>query len=59
MYLLFRYHNITPRQYKDMGEGEKKIVRSFIRYEAEKRNEAIERMDQEKQEGIWLENLQM
>ncbi len=47
MYLLFRYHNITPRQYKDMGEGEKKIVRSFIRYEAEKRNEAIERINQE------------
>ena len=47
MYLLFRYHNITPRQYKDMGEGEKKIVRSFIHYEAKKRNEAMEGMNQE------------
>ena len=47
MYLLFRYHNITPRQYKDMREGEKKIVKSFIHYEVEKRNEAIERMNKE------------
>lgn len=44
MYLLFRYHEITPSQYKSMGYGEQTILRAFIHYEVEKKNEEIERM---------------
>ena len=33
MYLLFRYHNITPGQYYGMGYGEKKGIAAVMRYE--------------------------
>lgn len=45
MYLLFRYHDITPRQFNEMGFGEKQIIKSFMHYEIEKRNEEIERIN--------------
>lgn len=47
MYLLFRYHNVLPGQYRDMGYGEKQIARAFMRYEVEKRNEEIKRLEEE------------
>ena len=42
MYLLFRYHHITPIQYFEMGFGEKRVIKAFMHYEIEKRNEEIE-----------------
>lgn len=45
MYLLFRYHDFTPMQYYEMGFGEKQIIKSFMHYEIEKRNEEIERIN--------------
>lgn len=41
MYLLFRYHHITPSQYFDMGFGEKLVIKSFMHYEIDKKNEEI------------------
>ncbi len=46
MYLLFRYHNITPRQFYDMEPGEKKVIRAFARYEMEKRQEEAKQMSE-------------
>lgn len=37
MYLLFRYHNITPAQYYRMGYGEQTVIRAFMHYEIEQR----------------------
>lgn len=45
MYLLFRYHNITPSQYYEMGFGEKTVIKAFMHYEEEKRNEEIEKIE--------------
>ena len=42
MYLLFRYHHITPSQYFEMGFGEKRVIKAFMHYEIQKRNEEIE-----------------
>lgn len=42
MYLLFRYHDILPSQYKDMGFGERTVIKAFMHYEIEQRNAAIE-----------------
>ena len=47
MYLLFRYHNIMPGQYRDMGYGEKQVVRAFMHYEIEKRNEELKTLEAE------------
>lgn len=47
MYLLFRYHHITPRQYYDMGYGEKKVIRAFMRYEVDKRNEEVKEIERQ------------
>lgn len=44
MYLLFRYHHITPMQYFTMGYGEKSVIRAFMRYEIDSRNKEIESM---------------
>lgn len=44
MYLLFRYHHITPNQYFEMGFGEKRVIKAFMHYEIEKRNEEIEKI---------------
>ena len=35
MYWLFREHNITPSQFYNMGEGEKRILRVFMIQEVE------------------------
>ena len=45
MYLLFRYHHITPMQYFDMGFGERQIISAFMHFEVEKRNEEIEKIN--------------
>lgn len=47
MYLLFRYHHITPMQYHDMGYGEKKVIRAFMRYEVDKRNEEVKEIERQ------------
>lgn len=39
MYFLFRYHNMTPRQYKALGQGEKRIIRQFMYKELEEKSE--------------------
>lgn len=44
MYLLFRYHEILPSQYKSMGSGEQIVLKAFMHYEVEKKNEEIERI---------------
>lgn len=44
MYLLFRYHHITPSQFYEMGYGERTVIKAFMHYEIEKRNEEIERL---------------
>ena len=45
MYLLFRYHNIMPSQYHEMGFGERRVVSAFMHYEVEKRNEEIAKLN--------------
>ena len=35
MYYLFKYKNIMPSQYYNMGFGEKTIIKAFIKNEAE------------------------
>lgn len=30
MYFLFRYHNITPNQYKKMEYGERRVLKQFM-----------------------------
>lgn len=45
MYLLFRYHHISPGQYRDMGYGERMVLRAFMHYQIEKENEEIERQN--------------
>lgn len=44
MYLLFRYHDILPSQYENMGFGERTVISAFMHYEVEKRNEEIEKL---------------
>ena len=39
MYLLFRYHNIRPKEFHDMGIGEKTILKAFMKYEIHEKNE--------------------
>ena len=41
MYLLFRYHDILPSRYYSMGLGEKMILRAFMHFEVEERNEEV------------------
>ena len=45
MYLLFRYHHILPSQFCKMGLGERKVMRSFMHYEVEKRNQEVSEME--------------
>lgn len=47
MYLLFRYHNITPNQYEEMGFGERTVIKSFMHYQIEKQNEEIEKLEEQ------------
>ena len=42
MYLLFRYHDIMPSQWHDMGYGERTILKGFIRKEMEDRQKEID-----------------
>lgn len=35
MYLLFRFHHITPGQYYRLGTGEKKIIKAFMQQQIE------------------------
>ena len=48
MYLLFRLHHIMPMQYHQMGCGEKKIVKAFMQYEMEERNEEVKQLNNAK-----------
>lgn len=43
MYLLFRYHHITPSQYEAMGFGERTVIKAFMHYQIDKQNEEIEK----------------
>ena len=43
MYLLFRYHHIKPSEYRDMGFGERQVIKAFMHYQIEKMNEEIEK----------------
>lgn len=43
MYLLFRYHDILPSSYQEMGFGERIVVKAFMHYEIEQRNAEIEK----------------
>lgn len=36
-YYLFRFHNINPKDFMQMGRNEKKILYAFMRYEMEER----------------------
>ena len=36
-YYLFRFHNIKPKDFMQMGRNEKKILYAFMRYEMEER----------------------
>lgn len=47
MYLLFRYHHITPSQFNNMGFGERTVIKTFMHYQIEKQNEEIEKMKKE------------
>ena len=51
MYFLFRYHNIMPMQYYNMGPGERKTVKAFLNYEMEKRSEEIEEIQEAIERG--------
>lgn len=35
MYLLFRLHNILPKEYENMGYHEKQIMTAFVKQEIE------------------------
>ena len=43
MYLLFRYHDILPSKVKNMGRGEKTVLKAFISQEIKDRNEELKR----------------
>ena len=43
MYLLFRYHHITPSTYEEMGFGERTVIKAFMHYQIEKQNEEYEK----------------
>lgn len=42
MYLLFRYHNILPSEWKGMGYGERVVLKSFLRKEMADRQKEID-----------------
>lgn len=44
MYLLFRYHDILPSCVKEMGRGERTILKAFISQELQDRAEELKRM---------------
>ena len=44
MYLLFRYHDILPSAYLEMGLGERIVMRAFMHHEVDTRNQEIEEM---------------
>lgn len=44
MYLLFRYHHMSPKQYYEMGYGERKVLMAFMHYQIEQLNKEIENM---------------
>jgi hypothetical protein len=46
MYLLFRYHHMAPSLYYGMGHGERTVIRAFMHYEVQERNEEIEHLKQ-------------
>ena len=48
MYLLFRYHHITPSQYHEMGFGERKVISAFMKYENQRRNEEIAKINEKR-----------
>lgn len=47
MYLLFRYHNIMPGQFKEMGAGQQQIVHAFMNFEMQQRQKEIESIKEE------------
>ena len=42
MYLLFCWHHIMPGTYRDMGYGERTVVKAFLRYQAEQMKKELE-----------------
>nr|DAO04929.1 MAG TPA: hypothetical protein [Caudoviricetes sp.] len=44
MYLLFRYHDILPSRVREMGRGERTILKAFISQELQDRAEEFKRM---------------
>lgn len=44
MYLLFRYHDILPSTWDNMGYGERTVLKGFIRKEMEDRQKEIDAM---------------
>lgn len=42
MYLLFRYKNIKPSEFNEMGRGEKIILKSFMKLEIEDRKKSTD-----------------
>ena len=42
MYLLFRYHDILPSKWINMGYGERTVLKTFIRKEMEDRKKEID-----------------
>ena len=45
MYLLFRYHNMKPSEFKSCGFGEQQILKAFIHKQVEDMNEALEEIN--------------
>ena len=41
MYLLFRFHNILPSQYRNIGYGERIVLQAFVDYQLEEMQEEI------------------
>lgn len=42
MYFLFRFHNIDPRDYIEMGNGAKQVFKAFMVQEIEDRAKEYE-----------------
>lgn len=47
MYLLFRYHHITPKECSEMGYGEWQVIKAFMHHQVELMNAEIEKMKEQ------------
>lgn len=46
MYYLFKFHNITPMQFFEMGYGEQQILQAFMHKEIDEKNKEIKLLDE-------------